>query len=894
MNKLVYTDLLHQSMVKNAGRHSMHIKREGRYQSWTYDDFHKDLNRLCSILRRHGLKRGTNAIVIGENSPEWVIAYHSIILTGACTVPVDPNIPAAEIETILSTTQAKVVFCSRIYLSLFRTTKEKYGFPEKIVLLDTKTEEKEPRFDQYILAGNENKEAFSEEFKPDDPMVIIFTSGTTGKAKGAVLCQKNFTAVSRFAVPRMKLGPEDTMCAVLPLHHVFGFAACSAAAFTSGMDVVYVPYIKGPLILEALKEKGVTILPAVPKMISLFYESILHNVKKKGPVVSTVFSGMKTISATAGDTLGVPFRRGLFSSVHKGFGGKLRLIISGGAALSKKYWTGFRLFGFNIVEGYGLTETFGPITLCPIDDPRLGSVGPILDENEIKILEPNDSGIGEVLLRGTCVFKGYYNNESLTADVIDKDGWFHTGDLGRTDKDGFLYIVGRKKDIIVLDSGKNVYPDELEDLYGNSPVIDEIGIFGVNQNDSEIVAAAIVPTKEICKSYTVQQASDLIYEELIRLGKELPVYRRISDFVTIYSPLPRTTTRKLKKMELLKLYNSIKRKSGHHAISEEQLSVIEMALMETEEYKGIVNSVLQLSEKIDQQIINPRSNLEIDLGLDSLKRIELLSIIERNFSITVPEDVFEKMETVGDLVSLVRERNITGEVSVEKILELKDRILTDSFQPVNLPQTESLICRTTANIFQTMASGISGFKVHGIDPLIGNQNPLIFAANHSHALDAFWILNSLPAKLRSNTFFLSEKDNKTSFLLPYVLNKRNMLIPEKDGDAIGLLKIYLAVIRNQKNLIIFPEGPISQPGKLAPFKSGVGLLARETGAAIVPVKIVSSLHLQQTSNTNIAQSRSVIFGKPVFFSDLISSGKCKHDCQAEEISQIVRSAIIEM
>jgi long-chain acyl-CoA synthetase len=255
------------------------------------------------MLKKHGLKKGTNAIVIGENSPEWVIAYNGIILSGACTVPVDPNIPPSEIETILSTTETKIVFCSRVYLPLFRKLKEKYNHLERIILLDPNGDDKEPSFIEYIKAGNEDKDAFLAKFTPDDPIVIIFTSGTTGRAKGAVLCQKNFTSISQFAIPRMKADSHDTMCAVLPLHHVFGSSACIAAALGSGMDVVFVPYVKGPLILEALKDKGVTILPAVPKMITLFYDSIMHNVKKKGPLVKTVFTGLKTVSAIAGVNL---------------------------------------------------------------------------------------------------------------------------------------------------------------------------------------------------------------------------------------------------------------------------------------------------------------------------------------------------------------------------------------------------------------------------------------------------------------------------------------------------------------------------------------------------------------------------------------------------------------
>lgn len=893
MDKHVYLDVLHQSLLKNAKRPCMHIKREGKYQSWSYEEYHKDLNRLSSILKKHGLKKGTNAIVIGENSPEWIIAYNGIMLTGACTVPVDPNIPPSEIESILCTTEAKVVFCSRVYLNLFRNYKEKYDFLERIILLDTRPDEKEPIFEEYIKAGNEEKEAFTSEFKPDDPIIIIFTSGTTGRAKGVVLSQKNFTAIALHGIPRMKADANDTMCAVLPLHHVFGSAACIAAAMCSGMDVVVVPYVKGPLILEALKDKEVTILPAVPKMITLFYDSIMHNVKKKGALLSTVFAGLKTISATAGDTLGEGFRRGLFSSVHKGFGGKLRLIISGGAALNKKYWNGFRLMGFNILEGYGLTETYGPITVCPADDTRLGSVGPVLPDNQIKISEPDESGLGEVLLRGSCIFSGYYKNDDLSKDAFDEEGWFHTGDLGRIDKDNFLYISGRKKDIIVLDNGKNVYPDELEDFYGTSPLIEEIGIFGITHKDGEIVAAAIVPSKEIRKNNTVAQATDIIYDELIRLGKNIPVYRRISDFITVYTPLPRTTTRKLKKLELRKMYNSIKRKSANREISEEQLTVIEVALMETVEFTGILNSIILGSPKIDPHIINPRSHLEIDLGLDSLKRIELLSQIERRFSITIPEEIFDKMETVGDLVSMVREQTLNGKnVTVESIMGLKERILSDNLESVKFPVSSSIF-KKASPVLSIISETVYNIKSNGSEVLKNNKTPLIFASNHSHIMDVIWILNTLPPALKKHTYYLGDKEVSSFPTLPYMFNRQNFLKLEKSGDPIEMLKVYLAVIRNQKHLIVFPEGAINKNGKMGQFKSGIGLLAKETGASIVPVKITSPSHMS-SSNAVFSNSKAVIFGKPVTWAGLISSGVLDHHSTADHMTEHVRSLIMRM
>lgn len=884
MNKNVYTDLLFETITKYPEEPCFHIKRNKKYTSWTYEDFHRDLNQLTSALRKHGLKKGTNAVVIGENSPEWVIAYNAIILTGACVVPVDPNIPASEIESIVSITEARIIFCSKTYVPVFRALKDKFDFIERIVVLNPDYDDKEPTYKKYLTYGNEHKEAFSQSFHPDDPIVIIFTSGTTGKAKGVVLMQKNFSVVTRYGIPRMKLSQADTVCAVLPLHHVFGFAACIIGPILAGMDVVFVPQVKANLILEALQDKGVTMLPAVPKMIALFYDSIMHNVKKKNPLVQTMFAGMKTISSTVGETFGSGFRRSLFATVHASFGGKLRVVISGGAALSKKYWHGFRMLGFDIVEGYGLTETFGPIALCPLETPRLGSVGPILEENEVKIIDPDQNGLGEVLLRGNCVFKGYYKNDKLTSEVIDEDGWFHTGDLGYLDKDNFIHLNGRKKDVIVLDTGKNVYPDELEDYYETSPMIEEIGIFGVRKDEGEIVAAVIVPSAEIRKNNNLQTASKLIFEELNRLGKTQPIHRRISEFATVYTPLPRTTSRKLKKPELLKLFTSIKRKTSNN-LQDEQLSAVEVAMMETEEYRNITGEILSILPKLDKHMINPRSHLEIDLGLDSLGKIDLLSFLEEKYSVSIPDSVFSRLETITDVVTLIRDQKLYGiSPAIEHIMSMRERLLNEQIDYEKLPKG-SILKRVALPVIKGYTESANQFKAFNTENLNDAKSPVIFISNHTHNLDLFWLLYSMPESIRDKTYVVADPLEQYP-TIPYSFIDDRIIKPEQAGDPILVVKTSLSIIRNERNLIVFPEGQSSKTGAIGKFKSAIGLLARETGATIVPVFIHSTQKNMQGANARL------IFGTPFSVPDLLARNILPQNAKADEIADYFRSVIM--
>ena len=427
--------------------------------------------------------------------------------------------------------------------------------------------------------------------------------------------------------------------------------------------------------------------------------------------------------------------------------------------------------------------------------------------------------------------------------------------------------------MIVLDTGKNVYPDELEDHYSLSPLIEEIGVFGVVQNDVEIVAAVIVPSRELRKSATVRQATDLLHEELVRMSKDLPVHRRISDFVVVYHPLPRTTSRKLKKPELLKMYNSIKRKTapdGRPAM-EEQLSVMEMALMETGEYRGVIESIAHVAPQVDVRVINPRTHFEIDLGLDSLHRIELLSAIESTFGIAIPEEVFDKMETITDLVSLVEEQKLENRpTSVERVLGLKERILDMSYF---LPERK----RNGLGILRGVVAAFSRTRAGFVEPLASRNGPYIFVSFHLSSLDAFRILQALPKDVAETTLFISESINYPR--IPYAFYSSNMVMNKKINDPIETIKLSLAIIRDKKSLISFPEGRLSAPGRPGEFKSGVGLVARETGAKIVAVKnIGTELH----------------FGMPFTFTDITARHELAHNTPPQDIAAYIKKNIIEM
>lgn len=858
MNDRIYTELLHQSLVKHRSRNCFCIKRDGKYITRTYDDFHADLNRLTTRLKSTGFGQGQNSIIIGENTPEWVTAYFGIVLSGGCAVPVDPNLPPAEITEIIRCVKPTIVFCSTLFKDFFLTLDKDLRTFKSLVLLPGVCSLNDPAaFDDFIKTEEADKEAFSHSFNPDDPVAILFTSGTTGNPKGVLILQRNLAPASVYGTPRMKVNEHTRVMALLPLHHVFGFAACVSVPLAAGMEILFMPVIKGPLIVEGLCDRKISFLPAVPQMLELFFNNIERKVADKGLIVRLIFSFLRLLSRALGPVLGMRFKRRLFKSVHDGFGGSLELVISGGSSLKKKYFRGYREMGFNIMEGYGLTETFGPITVCPVDDPRLGSVGTVLQTNEMRILNPDREGRGEVLFRGDTVFGGYYRNPDATAAAFDREGYFHTGDLGYVTRDGFLYLTGRIKDIIVLPSGKNVYPEELEAFYSKSVLIEEIAVCGINTGEGEAAVAFVVPNRDIRRRSSPEDAHSLIQADLKRMDRALPSYKKISDLRILYTPLPRTSTQKVKKAELLKQFSAPSANPENFV----RLTLAEEALTKTEEYRTLVKFILQGMEKAPSAPLSPRSTLEVDLRMDSLRKLDLIAALERAYSIEIPAEGPQKLDTLKDVVQwIIETKSRTSVPQADRPQTTRPSASFADNQSPWLLAAPSAIRRLSKLLYR--------LKISGLDKIPGDR-PVIFCANHASYLDAVWILGALPWMIRKKTFALGKIELLRLPVLGRVLRQCNLLAVEREGDVSTALSAAEDLLRQNKNLLIFPEGTRTLTGELGPFRSGVGLLMQKTGAVAVPILIQGSFRIWPSGKKpHILFSRhlnaSLTFGNPLY------------------------------
>ncbi len=885
MSTRLYSDIVAQAVERFNTNTALFIHRDDEYKSWSYNQFHTEINQVATSLLKRGFKRSDNAMIIGSNTPEWIIAFHAIFFAGRCSVPVDPNLPREEIEEILRQTDATAVFCDHTYVSLFSELKQEFPSLDTIVQL---TDHNHPvngavPFETLLTESVHAPSVFTRSFSPDDAISILFTSGTTGQSKGVVLTQKNYCTITEYGFTMMGATTDDRIMAVLPLYHVFGFASTIAGALMNGVDVVCIPEINGQAIVKAMNDLSISALPAVPQMLTLILENIKRSVAAKGVLTKVAFNGMLALSRIMKPLAGRSFQRNLFKAVHEGFGGEFRLIISGGASLDPKSFKDYQALGFDIVEGYGLTETFGPITLCPIDRQVQGSVGELIGKNEGMIADPDSNGWGEVLFRGDAVFSGYLNNAEATSKVFNDDGWFKTGDRGRYIK-GMLYLSGRLKDVIVLDSGKNVYPDELEHYYETSEFIKEIAVFELLENNICVVAAVVVPMDH-GRSGTDEEWSNTVEQEMNRLSENRPDYKRVGSFVLSAIDLPRTSTKKVKKHLLPDLYKQLK--SGR--IPTEKVTAVQLILMESEPYQSMLSTLgKSLSQQLTKVNSSPHTELLRDLGIDSLRLLDIVARIEKERSIMIEEDALVHVRTLEELCALITAARTSN--SVRTISEILERAASET----TFTDKKGVFATLFFAQFNLLSSVLWRYSFSGVEN-IPIDRPVIFAANHESMFDGGWLYGALPGSIRKRSYSLVKEEILNSKLLTNLFSGTNLISVERENDAMASLKLSYAALKSGKNVIIFPEGTRSTDGNIHEFRSGIGILLKELDVSVVPVRIENSGRVWPKGSSprffsGWKQQPSLKFGKPLSLEDL----NCSVNSEESVIAEAVRRAVIHI
>ncbi len=526
------------------------------YKNITYKEFKNEMNYLGTALIDLGLKDKRVAI-ISKNRYEWALTYFTVMNGVGITVPLDKGLKEEEIISCLVRSKADCIVFEKEFLEIMKRAKENTNVKVKeYICMDDIEEEGFRNISDLIKNGEKllkegNKSYVDAVIDEEKMATIIFTSGTTSMSKAVMLSHKNIASNITDMLYTEKVYDTDVNMAFLPFHHTFGSTGV-LFFLANGATNVFCDGLK--YVQKNIVEYKVSVFVCVPLLLEAMYKKIMNEVEKQGKT-KIIKIGTKISKFLL--KFGIDIRRKLFKQILDKLGGNIRFIISGASAIDKKVAEGFNNFGILTVQGYGLTETSPVLTAENEKTMKLGSVGIPLYSVDVKIDNPDENGIGEIVAKGPNVMIGYYENEEATNDVIklDKEGnrWFHTGDLGYLDKDGFIFITGRKKNVIVLKNGKNVFPEEIEALVTNLPYVAENMVFGKPKDDDLLISVKIVYNEEYVKEkygqISQEELKEIIWNDIKEINKKLPTYKYIKNLVITSEPMIKTTTAKIKRFE---------------------------------------------------------------------------------------------------------------------------------------------------------------------------------------------------------------------------------------------------------------------------------------------------------------------------------------------------------
>ncbi len=837
----------------------------------TYAELTKNVKSIASYLINIGIKKGDRVAICSENRPEWGTSYLGLSLAGCIGVPIDVQLGHNEIKNLLEDSESKIIFHSLRTAENVKKAIE--GLEEKYNLKVLPVNFDSPVFKEILTTPVKDKFPDIEE---EDIASIIYTSGTTGKPKGVMLSHKNFCSDAKALMDIGILSDKDSVISVLPLHHTYPFLGNCLLPVFLGIPVSFPPSLKGPDIMKTMKEFNVTVLVSVPQLLELIRNGILNKIKQlKSPLPKIMF-GILNISGKLRRKYDINPGKIFFSSVHKSFGKKFRFSACGGAKLDTQVMKDLEALGLTILEGYGLTETSPVVSFNPIHKRKPGSVGIILPSAEVKIVDPvtnKEKGLreeGEIIIRGPMVMKGYYKNPEETAQVL-KDGWFHSGDLGYFDDEGYLFITGRIKEVIVLSSGKNIYPEEVEKQYQKIPLIKEICVSGIETKGMvESLHAVIVPDFEYAEKNKISNIREALNKEITNLSTELPSYMTLKGFTLYNDPLPRTPLGKLRRFmvkNLIKTPVSIK----------EEIPEEESYILKDETSAKIIECLRSLQkEKVP---IKNTDSLELDLGLDSLSKLELIAMLEKVFMTKLPDTFLIGVQTVEELISKVKEYGKGKSSSLKKLPEWKEILSAEpSFEDrkntgFHHNIFEKFVLFSGLQLVKAISKVFFRLRVKGIENIPSNF-PFIIAPNHVSYLDAFIIASAIPFDTFNNLYSLGIQKyfaNKAGKIFARLAN----VIPiDQELYLTKALQMSAYILKNKKSLLVFPEGSRSVNGELMEFKKGVGILAVEMNIPVVPAYIKGTFKaLPRGAGIPKFETVEVIFGKPVIPAEIDFSAK---------------------
>jgi long-chain acyl-CoA synthetase len=820
----------------HATRPALRIERGKREEIYSYADLQELASRVGGFLLGEAVAPGDRVILYAKNSPEWAMSYFGILKAGGTAVPIGFESSVAEIVNIARASSATGILIDD---GLW----EKRGTLTRALHeagLGTRVWPFQKAFELPELdVEQERAKSLHHKHGPDTLASLLFTSGTTGKPKGVMLTHRNFTFMVSELSKVFEFGVNDGMLSVLPLHHTFEFSTGLLVPLAHGAQITYLPELSGDAIASALKKGHVTAIVGVPALWDLMRRRVLQKFSDKSPLIDAAVRGLIAANYELRSRTKVDLGMLFFLPIHEGFGGRIRYLISGGSALPAEVLKTFYGMGFSFFEGYGLTETAPVLTVTsPKGKPLPGSVGRALPGLEVKIDAPDGAGVGEVIARGRNVMAGYWGDEEATAATI-KDGWFHTGDLGRLDDDGNLYLVGRSKDVIVDANGKNVYPDEIEDLYRESPYIKELSVVGLPDGSAEQVVCAVMPSYEHDAALARADVHTRIEEHFRKISADLPFWKRVKSVHIWDGELPRTTAkRSVKRQEIVTELERLRRKAESESGG--------LAVVAARDEKGtawLLELVARLSGK-GHGDVHLASRLG-ELGFDSLMYAELAGALE-NEGVSLPETVdLTAVVDVAQLQELILHGRLGGGGGERALRRRGPSPSTHAGATgdgdIHVPSAvanagKSGLARAQRFLYRrvlnTHVSGANHVPQH---------THFIVAANHCSHLDMGLIKVALGDAGRDLTS-LAAADYffRNRYRRAYFKHFTNLVPMERTGSIRKSMDTAERVLRQGRSMVVFPEGTRSVTGMMVDFLPSLGYLALRAEVGLLPAYIAGT------------------------------------------------------
>ncbi|MBE6343149.1 MAG: long-chain fatty acid--CoA ligase [Lentimicrobiaceae bacterium] len=726
-------------------------------------------------------------LICAQNSPEWCFAFYGAMRCKSIVVPLDAQSTKKEIEYVINDCRPDIVFISDDKKEMFADMNlhdARLMTKDDVALFDDKNI---PATD--IPLGN-----------LEDVMLINYTSGTTGNPKGVMLTYKNVMFNIDSVSKQVPIFQEDSnVMVLLPLHHILPLLGSLVAPLYMGGTLHIAEAMNAESIIKTLNAGKVSIIIGVPRLYDMLVKGVMSKINASF-VTRLLYKITKLIGSDA-------VSRVIFSSVHKKFGGHLKYLVSGGAALSVETATILKTLGLYVLEGYGMTETAPMISFTRPGRRKIGYAGELLPNIEAKIAEN-----GEICVKGDNVMKGYYKREEETAQII-KDGWLHTGDMGILDKYG-LKITGRIKEIIVTSNGKNINPELLEKEFLNeSKYVHEIGIF----LSGDILHAAIRPEMTAVRQSSLDDMDALIKSEVERFNAEQPQYKRIKQYHIMSEELPKTRLGKVQRFLLPHLIDKPKTHTEQESLEGK-----------SEVYKMLKAFV----EDETKTIANENDHFEIDLSMDSLSKVSLLAYIENTFGINMNEEQMENLNTLAKLTDYIEKNEHTFNTTN---ITWKDILATKVDVKLEKPGITQWCTYTFTKILFSICYR---FRFKGNKKL--PNSPCIIVANHRCAIDGFLITYNFSRKENKDIFFFAKEKHWRTKIAQFFARKNNIILMDINKNVRQSLQEMCAVLKKGKNIVIFPEGTRSRDNKMKKFKETFAILSKELNVPIIPVAIAGS------------------------------------------------------